>query len=133
MSNTHAIYVNPRASNGSNANTGDNLEQLYVSSNGTYTIIFKATTNATQLLFEKATYGQSSFYIDNAIVEETSNSTSNYYFADVIGVSDYSPFGAPLSNSQYGQGFQRGKKRQLSNKLELSFEVGPLGIEPSTY
>jgi RHS repeat-associated protein len=52
-------------------------------------------------LFEKATYGQSSFYIDNVIVEETSNSTSNYYFADVIDASDYSPFGAPLANRSY--------------------------------
>ena len=111
MSNTHAIYVNARASNGTNANTGDNLEQLYVSSDGTYTIIFKATTNATQLLLEKATYGQSSFYIDNVIVDETSNSTSNYYFAEVIVASDYSPFGSPLSKSQHGQGFQRDKKK----------------------
>jgi hypothetical protein len=111
MSNTHAMYVNARASNGTSVYTGNNLAQLFVSSNGTNTFTFKAITNTTQLLFEKATYGQSSFYIDNVIVEEQENTTSNYYFADVIDASDYSPFGAPLSKSQYGQGFQRDKKK----------------------
>ena len=111
MSNTPALYVNARASNVTSQFTGVNLAQLFVSSNGRNTFTFKAITNTTQLLFEKATYGQSSFYIDNVIVEETSNSTSNYYFAEVIVASDYSPFGSPLSKSQHGQGFQRGKKK----------------------
>ena len=101
IANSSNIFVNARATNGSNIYTGLNLTQLYVDANGTYTITFKATTNTTQLLFEKASYGASYFYIDNVIVEEKENTKSNYFIADVISAQDYSPFGAHLAGRTF--------------------------------
>ncbi len=102
LATTPSLYVNARATNGSSIYTGTNLSQIFINSSGEHTLTFTATTNTTQLLFEKASgTGATYFYIDDALVYETDITTYNYFVADVVTANDYSPFGAPLAGRSY--------------------------------
>lgn len=96
MGTAEGLYIMPRASNGGNIYTGTNLAQVYVTSSGTYSVNFTASTTTTQLLVEKAGAVVQTFYVDNVKVEQSTPTLSSYPIADVVNAQYYYPFGSAM-------------------------------------
>jgi hypothetical protein len=92
MGTAEGLYIMPRTTNGGNIYTGTNLAQVYVTSSGTYTVNFTATTGTTQLLVEKAGSVEKYFYIDNVKVEQSTPTLNSYPIADVVSAQHYYPY-----------------------------------------
>lgn len=73
------------------------------SSLSNYSYSFTATTALTQLLFEKLGDAGTSrvFYLDDTKVVEEGSDLFSHYEAEVMQVTDYAPFGAPLPGRTY--------------------------------
>lgn len=92
MGTAEGLYIMPRTTNGGNIYTGTNLAQVYVTSSGTYTVNFTASTSTTQLLVEKAGIVTQTFYIDNVKVEQSTPTLTSYPIADVVSAQHYFPY-----------------------------------------
>lgn len=96
MGTAEGLYIMPRTTNGGNIYTGTNLAQVYVTSSGTHTVTFTASTSTTQLLVEKAGTVTQTFYIDNVKVEQSTPTLTSYPIADVVSAQHYYPFGSTM-------------------------------------
>jgi RHS repeat-associated protein len=96
MGTAEGLYIMPRTTNGGNIYTGTNLAQVYVTSSGTHTVTFTASTSTTQLLVEKAGTVTQTFYIDNVKVEQSTPTLNSYPIADVVSAQHYYPFGSTM-------------------------------------
>lgn len=103
MGTAEGLYIMPRTTNGSNEFTGTNLAQVYLTSSGTYTVNFTATTSTTQLLVEKAGSVEKYFYVDNVKVEQSTPTLSSYPIADVVGAQYYYPYHSTMKSFTAGE------------------------------
>jgi RHS repeat-associated protein len=145
MGTAEGLYIMPRTTNGGNIYTGTNLAQVYVTSSGTHTVTFTASTSTTQLLVEKAGTVTQTFYIDNVKVEQSTPTLTSYPIADVVSAQHYYPFGSTMQTweadgKEYAFGYSGKEKIDevfgAGNLIDYGARVrdpriGPwLGVDP---
>jgi RHS repeat-associated protein len=127
MGTAEGLYIMPRTTNGGNIYTGTNLAQVYVTTSGTHTVTFTASTSTTQLLVEKAGTVTQTFYIDNVKVEQSTPTLTSYPIADVVSAQHYYPFGSTMQTweadgKEYVFGFN-GKEKDNEDGI-IQYDYG---------